>query len=61
MEDCIGILHTKNEYRVAYVNDIDSLYGPLDDKTNQFLPNWDEIRKSFDGSIMFINVSEALD
>lgn len=58
----IYVLHTQGpEFRVAYVQCIDNIYGKFNDETLHWEGNLPMIRECFGNSAVFKNLEEALD
>ena len=61
----VYILYTESElgseYRVAYSNAIDNIYGACNDETGRFDGNEDSIREVFANSQVYFSIDEAFD
>jgi hypothetical protein len=57
----IYVLQTFNEYRVAYHQGIDNIYGKFDDETFHWEGDDEMIKEYFGSAPVFNNLEEALD
>lgn len=58
----IYVLETSGpEYRVAYSQAIDNIYGKFNDATNQWAGDMDRMMDVFGTSPVFVNIEQALD
>ena len=58
----IYVLETSGpEYRVAYSQAIDNIYGKFNDETNRWAGDMDRMMDVFGQSLVFVNVEQALD
>jgi len=57
----IYVLHTFNEFRVAYHQGIDNIYGKFDDETFQWIGDDEMIKEYFGSAPIFDELDKALD
>lgn len=57
----IYVLHTKGpEFRVAYAQGIDSVYGKINDETDKWEGNGEMMRLYFGNSVVHTDIDEAM-